>query len=187
MAQLYERLQPGPDVHDGLRRRYRVRCGIHRVPRCHRRATSVNIAINVIQISALLVFSIMALSYRMNHPPGSVALNYDAQTTAAYPCEFATEKQTVNGQQTDVVSRDATGNPKPKLDAAGKPVAFQIAYPEKDEKGNFQSHPTAGSVVSIHNFGWMFVQATVAILILVGFESVTSMEGRPRTPSAIFR
>ncbi len=37
-------------------------------------STSVNIAINVIQISALIVFSAMALSYRMNHPPGSVAL-----------------------------------------------------------------------------------------------------------------
>jgi APA family basic amino acid/polyamine antiporter len=145
-------------------------------------ATSVNIAINVIQISALLVFSVMALSYRMNHPPGSVALNYDAQTTSAFPFEFATEKQAVNGQQTDVVSRDAMGNPKPKLDAGGKPVPFQIAYPEKDEKGNFMSHPTAGSVVSIHNFGWMFVQATIAILILVGFESVTAMGGEAKNP-----
>jgi amino acid transporter len=143
-------------------------------------STSVNIAINVIQISALLVFSVMALSYRLNHPPGTVALNYDAQTTSAFPYEFATEKQTVNGQQTDVVSRDAMGNPKPKLDAAGKPVAFQIAYPEKDEKGNFMTHPTAGSVVGIHNFGWMFVQATIAILILVGFESVTSMGGEAK-------
>src|SRR5437879_4458894 len=33
-------------------------------------STSVNIAINVIQISALLVFSVMALGYRMNHQPG---------------------------------------------------------------------------------------------------------------------
>src|SRR5450432_3534000 len=41
-------------------------------------ATSVNIAINVIQISALIVFSVMALSYRMNHPPGSVALQWDS-------------------------------------------------------------------------------------------------------------
>jgi len=145
-------------------------------------ATSVNIAINVIQISALLVFSVMALSYRMNHPPGSVGFNFDAQTTSAYPYEFATEKQTVNGQQTDVVSRDAMGVPKPKLDATGKPVPFQIAYPEKDEKGNFQTHPTAGSVISIHNFGWMFVQATIAILILVGFESVTAMGGEAKNP-----
>jgi amino acid transporter len=145
-------------------------------------STSVNIAINVIQISALLVFSVMALSYRINHAPGSPALNFDAQTTAAYPYEFATEKQTANGQTTDVVSRDAMGVPKPKLDAAGKPVTFQIAYPEKDEKGNFQSHPTAGSVISVHNFGWMFVQATIAILILVGFESVTSMGGEAKNP-----
>ena len=32
----------------------------------------------------------------------------------------------------------------------------------------------------MHNFGWMFVQATIAILILVGFESVTSMGGEAR-------
>jgi len=143
-------------------------------------ATSVNIAINVIQITALLVFSVMALNYRFSHPAGTPSLNYDSQTTAAYPYQFATEKQTVNGQQTDVVSRDAMGNPKPLLDASGKPVPFTIAYPERDEKGNFLSHPTGGSVISVHNFGWMFVQATVAILILVGFESVTAMGGEAK-------
>ena len=36
-------------------------------------STAVNIAINVIQISALMVFSVMAIGYRWNHPPGSVA------------------------------------------------------------------------------------------------------------------
>src|SRR5271165_5911680 len=41
-------------------------------------ATSVNIAINIIQISALLVFSVMAVGYRMNHPPGTVAWNFDS-------------------------------------------------------------------------------------------------------------
>ena len=58
--------------------------------------------------------------------------------------------------------------------------ALQISYPEKDDKGNFLSHPNAASVVGGHNFGWMFVQATVAILILVGFESVTSMGGEAK-------
>ena len=29
----------------------------------------------------------------------------------------------------------------------------------------FQAHPNAKSVIAIHNFNWMFVQATVAILI----------------------
>ena len=143
-------------------------------------STSVNIAINVVQISALLVFSVMALGYRMNHPPGTEAWQFDSMSGDAYTYEFATEKQTVNGQSTDVIVRDAAGVPKPKLDAAGKPVPFKIAYPEKDEKGNFQSHPSAGSVVGIHNMGWMLVQATIAILILVGFESVTSMGGEAR-------
>src|ERR1700686_264731 len=53
-------------------------------------STSVNIAINVIQISALLVFTVIALGYRMNHPPGSIAYQFDSQTSAAYSCEFAT-------------------------------------------------------------------------------------------------
>jgi amino acid transporter len=34
----------------------------------------------------------------------------------------------------------------------------------------------------MHNFGWMFVQATIAILILVGFESVTAMGGEAKNP-----
>jgi len=66
------------------------------------------------------------------------------------------------------------------LDAAGKPVPYQISYPTADDKGNFLSHPNARSVVGIHNVGWMFVQATVAILILVGFESVTSLGGEAK-------
>src|SRR6202140_636006 len=145
-------------------------------------ATAVNIAINVIQISALLVFSVMALGYRMNHPPGSVAYQFDSTSGDAYTYQFVTEKQTVNGQATDVIVRDTAGVPKPKVDAAGKPVPFQIAYPDKDEKGNFLTHATAGSVVGMHNFGWMFVQATIAILILVGFESVTAMGGEAKNP-----
>jgi amino acid transporter len=138
-------------------------------------STSVNVAINVIQISALVVFAVMALGYRMNHAPGSVAYQFDSNSGDAYSYQFATEKQTVDGKPADVILRDSSGVPKPLLDTAGKPVPFQIAYPEKDEKGNFLSHPTAGSVVGMHNFGWMFVQATIAILILVGFESVTAM------------
>src|SRR5581483_9780155 len=47
-------------------------------------STSVNIAINVIQISALLVFTVIALGYRMNHPPGSIAYQFDPQTSSAY-------------------------------------------------------------------------------------------------------
>ncbi len=143
-------------------------------------STTVNIAINVIQISALLVFSVMAVNYRINHPPGSVAYQFDSNSGAAYTYEFATKPVTANGQTTDTIVRDANGIPQPKLDAGGKPVPFKIAYPEKDDKGNFLSHPTAGSVIGIHNLGFVFVQATVAILILVGFESVTAMGAEAR-------
>ena len=143
-------------------------------------STSVNIAINVIQISALLLFSVVALSYRMNHPPGSTAAQFDSQTSASYTYEFATTSQMVNGQATDVIVRDSNGVPQPKLDAAGKPVPFHISYPEHDASGAFLSHPNGKSVMRMHNFGWMFVQATIAILILVGFESVTSMGGEAK-------
>jgi amino acid transporter len=143
-------------------------------------ATAVNIAINVIQISALVVFAVMALGYRSSHPAGTPGWQFDSNSGDAYTYEFATEKTTVNGVATDTVVRDAAGVPKPKLDAAGKPVSFLVAYPAQDEKGTFISHPTAGSVVGAHNIGWVFIQATVAILILVGFESVTSMGGEAK-------
>jgi amino acid transporter len=143
-------------------------------------STAVNVAINVVQIAALVVFAVLALGYRSNHPAGSVGYQFDPASGDAYTYEFATEKQVVAGQATDVVLRDAAGVPKPKLDAAGKPVPFLVTYPTQDEKGNFLSHPSAGSVVGLHNFSWAFIQATVAILILVGFESVTSMGGEAR-------
>jgi amino acid transporter len=40
---------------------------------------------------------------------------------------------------------------------------------------SFQFHSDAKSVVAPHNFSYMIIQACIAILILVGFESVTSM------------
>ena len=143
-------------------------------------STSVNIAINVIQISALLVFTVVALGYRINHKPGSTALQFDPQTSMSFSYEFATTTATVNGVSADTIVRDANGVPQPKLDAAGKPVPYQVTYPEKDSSGAFVSHPTARSVIGMHSFGWMFVQATIAILILVGFESVTSMGGEAK-------
>jgi APA family basic amino acid/polyamine antiporter len=143
-------------------------------------STAVNIAINVIQISALIVFAVMAIGYRLNHPPGSVAFQFDPTTSEAYTYEFATTPVTANGATTDTIVRDANMVPQPKLDAAGQPVPYKISYPYADDKGNFLSHPSAASVVGVHNVAWMFVQATVAILILVGFESVTAMGGEAK-------
>jgi APA family basic amino acid/polyamine antiporter len=144
-------------------------------------STNASIAINVIQITALLIFAVMAFSFRSSHPAGTPSWQFDSMSGDAYTYEFLTEKVSDGkGGSTDNVVRDKDGVPKPKLDAAGKPVLFMVAYPEKDDKGVFLSHPNAASVVGVHNWGFAFVQATVAILILVGFESVTSMGGEAK-------
>src|ERR1017187_10646667 len=139
-------------------------------------STAVNLAINVIQISALIVFSVLAVGYRTSHPAGSPAFQYDGQSLATYTYQFATAKD-------GSTVRDARGNPLPLLDSAGKPAPFTIDYPEKDSTGAFLSHPNAMSVISPHKFSYLFIQATVAILILVGFESVTSMGGEAKNPT----
>jgi amino acid transporter len=145
-------------------------------------STMVNIAINVIQISALVLFSVLLLGYRVNHAPGSVAWQWDAASGDAYNYEFRTQKVVANGQSAETIMRDSAGRPLPELDASGKPVPYHVAYPLKDASGNFISHPSAASVISPHNWGWVFVQATIAILILVGFESVTSLGGEAKNP-----
>jgi amino acid transporter len=139
-------------------------------------STAVNLAINIIQISALLVFSVLAIGYRTSHPAGSPAFQYDGQTLATYSYQFATAKD-------GSTIRDAGGAPLPLLDSAGKPVPFTIDYPEKDASGAFLTHTSAASVIAPHKFSFLFIQATVAILILVGFESVTSMGGEAKNPT----
>jgi amino acid transporter len=140
-------------------------------------STAVNLAINIIQISALMVFSVLALGYRVNHPSGTPGFQYDTQSLSTYTYQFAT-----NPKDGSTI-RDASGTPLPLLDAAGKPVPFQITYPETDASGNFLTHKSAGSVIAPHKFSFLFIQATVAILILVGFESVTSMGGEAKNPT----
>ncbi len=140
-------------------------------------STAVNLAINVIQISALILFSVLALGYRMNHPAGAPAFNYDGQSLATYTYQFAT-----NPKDGSII-RDASGIPMPLLDKAGKAVPFTIDYPATDSSGNMLTHTSAASVVGVHNLNWVFIQATVAILILVGFESVTAMGGEAKNPT----
>ena len=139
-------------------------------------STTVNIAINLVQISALIIFSVLALQYRASHPSGTPGFQYDSQSLSTYTYQFQTAKD-------GSTVRDASGNPLPLLDAAGKPVPFQITYPETDSTGAFLTHTSAVSVIAPHKTSYLFIQATVAILILVGFESVTSMGGEAKNPT----
>ncbi len=45
------------------------------------------------------------------------------------------------------------------------------------------AHPTAFSVIAPHNFNWVMLQMTVAILLLVGFESVTALGEEAKNPT----
>jgi len=138
-------------------------------------STGANLVINIIQISALLVFSVMAIGYRLNHPAGSVAWQWDSTSGDAYNCEFQSDAQ---GNPV----RDASMIPQCKKDASGAIVPYHISYPWNDSMGNFLSHPSAGSSIGVHKWSWLFVQATVAILILVGFESCTALGGEAKDP-----
>ena len=139
-------------------------------------SSAVNIAMNVIQISALVVFSVLALGYRASHPEGTPSFQYDTQTQETFTYQFATAKD-------GSIMRDSSATPLPLLDSAGKPVPFTISYQSTDSSGNFLAHPNAASVVGVHKWSWVFIQSTVAILILVGFESVTSMGGEAKNPT----
>src|SRR6478609_728189 len=78
--------------------------------------TAVNVAINVVQISALIVFAIIAIAYRVNHGEGSRGL----QLVGGVPVDFVVAQEPV------------MENGKPKLDASGAPVTQN----KMDAQGN---------------------------------------------------
>ncbi len=193
--------------------------------------TAVNISINIIQISALLIFSVIALGYRFSHGEGSTGIQLSNGNAVAYQVDqvnvtddkgkpvqdawadnspktdekgqpvYKTQDRAVTKE--DLAKKDISlpiglgeGDPYPvlKKDAAGKLVLkdghaiaepFVLSYKADDalsgkpgddkDPQTFNYHITAASVVAPHSFNYMFIQACVAILILVGFESVTSM------------
>jgi basic amino acid/polyamine antiporter, APA family len=146
--------------------------------------TGVNIAINVIQISALLIFAVIAIGYRLNHnAEGSIGHTLD-------PDGRAIQVVLANGPDGKPIKDEATGNYKVEQEN-GKDKLLALAYagngitqepvdkekPDGAKQATFQFHESAASVVSPHprNFSFAIIQACIAILILVGFESVTSM------------
>ncbi len=233
--------------------------------------TAVNMAINVIQISALIVFSVMAISYRCKHPDGSVGLHLSGGVPVSYNVD---QVNVVDSSNAPVADAWADGSPKYQTDDKGvvlntkddkgveikdkdgKPVPLPAIkqqdrtvakddldktkntntvvlaaltsmglsegdpYPafKKDDKGNlaldkdgkavpdpfilsykpadavtgkpgdakdpetFNFHTSAASVVKPHTFGSVLVQAGIAILLLVGFESVTAMGEEAKNP-----
>jgi amino acid transporter len=157
-------------------------------------STGVSVVINVVQIAALLVFSVIAIAYRVQHPSGSQAFQLVNGTAIDYVVaqeqvvEDGKPKVDASGQPVMQNKTDEAGQAVPEL-KDGKPVPFTVTYGAddattmdpvdadhpKDLTAHFQFHTSASSVVEPHGFSFIFIQACVAILILVGFESVTSM------------
>ena len=152
--------------------------------------TGVNAVINVIQISALVVFSIMAIAHRSSHPEGAHAWVLDSTGS---PTEYVqavepnmipdakdATKQIADPSGATHPTVDNDGNAVWELGADGKPKFFELSYKggiTKDDKGTetYNYHENAKSVVAPHGFSYVVIQACVAILILVGVESVTAM------------
>jgi amino acid transporter len=146
--------------------------------------TMVNTAVNVIQITALVVFSVIAIGYRLNHPEGSVGIHLDPGGTPT--------TKVIAMDKDGMPVKDAQGNFVAAKTPDGKDQDFIVGYSEpietstdantKETVTKFQYHRSASSVVAPHNFNYMFIQACIAILILVGFESVTAMGEEAKNP-----
>ncbi len=91
--------------------------------------TAVNVVINIIQISALLVFSVIAIGYRVQHPQGSTGFHLSNGIA-------------VNYQVAQEVVKDDKGNPLPVLDENNKPTVDKDGKPvykmqdAQDKDGN---------------------------------------------------
>ncbi|HTS16085.1 MAG TPA: APC family permease [Verrucomicrobiae bacterium] len=202
-------------------------------------STAVNMAINIIQITALIVFSVIAIAYRVQHPQDSVGWHLSNGTPVNYNVDQVNQTddkgkpiqdswadgspktddkgQPVYKTQDRQVTKDdladknlnlaglglGEGDPYPVLqkDSGGKiimkdgkpvPDPFVLSYKPEDavsgkpgdakDPQTFNFHTSAGSVVAPHGFQFVFIQACIAILLLVGFESVTSLGEEARDP-----
>ena len=150
--------------------------------------TGVNMAINVIQITALLVFSVIAIAYRVKHPEGSAAYTLDPDGNVTSKVLVMEKIKDKDGKETEVPKKIKVKDEKGveteqyawAKTADGKDEEFKLSYAEPITKAadgteTFNYHATPTSVVHPHGFSYIFIQACIAILILVGFESVTAM------------
>ena len=99
-------------------------------------STVTNFTINAIQITALLIFTVLAILHRVGHPEGSMGMALD-----------------------------------------GTKKVLHHAF-----SGDAPAHPSAWSVVAPHGFNSVMLQATIAIFLLCGFESITSLGEEARNP-----
>src|SRR3981081_662644 len=91
-------------------------------------ATSVNIAINVIQITALVVFSVIAIAYRVNHVEGSkgITMNPDGVPVSKVIAMETTKDD--KGVESTNPKKDKDGNYVFEKNADGSDKDFTVSY-----------------------------------------------------------
>jgi amino acid transporter len=130
----------------------------------------------------------MAIGYRVNHPEGSRGWTLDPNGNAVN-VELSVDAKGVpvkDAKGDFVVAKNADGTEKPFLVSYAADGAMPTVPDPADPKSKitqFQYHTSAKSVVSPHAFSYVIIQACIAILILVGFESVTSMGEEAKNPT----
>ena len=149
-------------------------------------STATNLALNVIQITALIVFTVIAIGYRLNHgTEGSkgITLNPDGFAVTKVIATQTTKDDKGNDVTNPVKDKDGNYVYEKNPDGSDKDYTLTWAHDQAINKGSdpknptdtFQFHKSALSVIAPHGFSFVMVQACVAILILVGFESITSL------------
>ena len=168
-----------------LLRDLRLRRRLHRLPRRRRARPRSTPPSTSSRSPRCIVFSVIAIGYRVNHPEGTRgldarserqrhqhrALPSDAKGAAGQGRRRATSSIEKNaGRQRTSRSRSPT-----RADSRDADACPTRPTPKAPRFTQFQYHTSAASVVAPHAFSYMIIQACIAILILVGFESVTSM------------
>src|SRR5260221_12119999 len=148
-------------------------------------STGVNLAINVIQISALIVFTVIAIAYRVNHSEGAKGITLDPNGTPVSKVIATATTKDDKGVETTGPVKDKDGNFVFEKNADGTDKDYTLTYASdhatdkgadpKNPTDTFEFHPDAASVIAPHGFSFVLVQACIAILILFGLESFTSM------------
>src|ERR1700716_185129 len=139
----------------------------------------------VIQISALIVFTVIAIAYRVNHVEGAKGITLNPDGVPVTKVIATTTTKDDKGVETTAPTKDKDGNYVFEKNADGTDKDYTLTYAAdhavdkgsdpKNPTDTFQFHPNAASVIAPHGFSFVLVQACIAILILVGFESVTSI------------
>src|SRR6202158_689161 len=128
--------------------------------------TAVNAAVNVVQISALVVFSVMAIGYRTSHAEGSRGWTLDPDGNAINVVLQVDAKgapvKDAKGEY--VVAKNPDGTEKPFL-ITYAPDSATTTTPDpanpKETITAFQYHANAKSVIAPHAFSYMVIQACI--------------------------